>query len=58
MYNQFNNRNYNISIIQNASYVVTIIEVIVKRKPAWLHWFTERRVGYKGLQKATRYTDL
>ena len=28
MYNQFNNRNYNISIIQNVSYVVTIIEVI------------------------------
>ena len=25
MYNQFNNRNYNISIIQNVSYVVTII---------------------------------
>ena len=28
MYNQFNNRNHNISIIQNVSYVVTIIEVI------------------------------
>ena len=28
MYNQFNNRDYNISIIQIVSYVVTIIEVI------------------------------
>ena len=29
MYNQFNNRNDNISIIQNVSYVVTVIEVIL-----------------------------
>ena len=28
MYNRFNNSNYNISIIQNISYLVTFIEVI------------------------------